>query len=437
MLTSFARYLSIGALVAGAACSGTTPSNNQAALTGRVDAANQAPAGQTTTVTASFVDGSGGLTAVSSPVQVDASGRYNVQLTSLTATTSADTAQVIVTAHNAANIELGSAVVEGKFTTGSTFKVAPINASSSAEAKLLVNAKASGQWGSDFTLGELRALVGAQTAITADADAKAAASVSVAAIAGWRSMLSAQSFTNLKAALAANASAEATLDAQLDVATTADQIQMAHDTYTKAFITAFVNAGATVDQIGYATTATADVVNASATSLSASIQSQVLARAASLQADRVTASVEANLTLAGASAGSMQVATAAGVTLKQSIATSAQAGASAKAQIKQAWMQYRTAIDTIAAATITPVLATQVATDLEAALTVNLTALGTARAALSGTANVMASADSSAIMAFISSNLALKTNLTAAGVSDVQANALISVMTQVDAAAGN
>ncbi len=423
------------------ACGGagaTTPSN-AALVEGQ---APGAPQGGTAAakVSASQIGADGTLTAlIDAPVAVDASGRYSLPVTIAAGSTD----QLLISAKSAAGTTLGTVVVEGDFAAKVSYKATPIDASSTAEANLLVNAKSSGQWGADFTLAEMRALMSDQTAASiganqTDPTRASAATDATASITAWRSMLTAQSFSAADHAtmLSSVMTAEATLDGQLDAASTATQKDAAASGYFSAFIKANSDAGATQAQLAAAATATADVMAVYAGAMDASDSADVLARAESLRASQVIAAVATDLQTLGATTASQSVVATAGTTLQTQIAAAAQSGSGAQGAINTAWTLYGTNVNAQLNSTLT--VAASATTAVQAAITTDLATLTAAKASLSATAtiSVTADAESQALLTFMTNAQAHTTLLTSVGVSDANAAAYLNAALLIQAAGG-
>jgi len=307
---------------------------------------------------------------------------------------------------------------------------------------LVVNAKSSGQWGSDFTLGELRALVSDASAATmgnaqADLAARQTAAVeALSAITAWRTMLALQGFTaaNHTAMIAQLSTAQATLDTQLDASTSVDQKKAAATAYFSAFIKANADAAVTPNQLAAAASATADVMTLYSTSMDAAGKANVMARAEVLRASQVSAAVSADLQLIGATQQAQSVVTTAGATLQTQLAAAAQLGAGAQAAVSAAWSLYGTTVKAqlLTSLTVDAAITTAVAT----AMAADLVVFNTAKASLNASTavSITASAESQALQQFMTSVQSHSALLTVAGVTDVRATGYLHAVLLIDAA---
>lgn len=423
------------------ACGSTqTGSSNAAVLSGKSpgDAAGGAAAA---TVSASVIGSDGKLSAlVDAPVNVNANGTYALPAT----VTAGSTGQLLITTKSASAASLGSVVVEGGFAAMGAFKVMPMDANSTAEANLFVNAKSSGQWGADFTFGEMRALIGDDTAAKlganqADLTARSASALAaVASIAAWRSTLAAEGFTQAQhsATLTKIAVAQGTLDTQLDAATTVAQTDAGAASYLSGFMKAHTDSGATLEQLAGSANATADVTVIYSATLDATLKGNVLANAEGLRAAAVSSAVSAELNVIGSTQVAQAAITSATATLQTQIAAAGQQGAGAQAAIKTAWAAFGTAVNVQLNASL--MVAADVTTSVHTAVAADLMTLVTARASITASANVSVAADaeSKALVQFMTSVMSHGTLLTAAGVTDARATAYLNAVLAISAAGG-
>lgn len=410
-----------------------------ATLEGRVDGA-RAKTIEGAVMTAAIVEADGSLTQLTTTgeVMTDAMGRYELEILLVDRID-----QPIVVTATSGN-DIGAALHLRGVDGDSDVTIAPIDVETTMEAEVVIEARSSGMWCASCDANDVRARLNAETAAalaaTTDVEGQtriAADAMVRATAATWAAFASDATDATVETwgeFERERAEAHAELVAALDASADADARAEAEAEYMASVNAALDQVGVSMNDAAIASHTEAVATADSLAMLEADAQAAARAAVESNRAERVSVAMEAlaeSSTTADAEAVMM-----ANTTLMGRIGAAASMGASADAEIRDAWdtwsNEIRTAFTADFGAELVAVVTTFEST-LDTATDAWLSAVLSAQADMDAEASATAIADAMALLRTSIESEATVDALVAAGLTDADATAWVTAMTHVAA----
>lgn len=430
-LNTSATLVSLCALMSGlVACGDTSPESGTATVQGKIEASGET---QADAVIATQHDSDGNETIVSigdAVIAADGSYTLSVEIPDPSA------GPLVLTAESGGEAR-GSALVSLGNSPSEIIVAPPINTESSVETDIYVDVGVS----IDLDTSEIAALkllvddtLAAAVASSNDyaADVQATADGVAAASLAFEQALEARAEGEASALLtAANEEiviALAELDRALHEASTAAEAEAAADAYVKAHVEAYANAGFDEATLATAALAAIDGMEHYVVDHTASAKAAAAAHANLVFAAVISQAVETRMEAAGMAASSLTTAADARAQLEAEIRAAKEEGDDAAQAIAEAWATYSAAIEAEIEGSLE--LGTEVLATLKAGMAQAEQDLDGAIDDASGSASTVAATLADAHVSFYGTATAQTetTLLTAAGMTDAEASATVSIL---------